>query len=162
MQASRGSAHTLGDIGIQMLYDFDKVHYDKVDAVLQGPTSLTWIEPWVTHLKSEGVVFHNRHELLSIVLAPPPANPAAPCHVQSVVFWDDVNSKQEKIDVSGGYGICAVPIDRIGALLTSALTSADPALANLSTLITSAPKPWSNMIGVQYYLDVDDPMLMGH
>jgi 15-cis-phytoene desaturase len=159
MQASKGSARTLGNVGIQMLYDFDTASYDKVDPALQGPTSITWIEPWVTDLKAKGVKIDTGYELVGIDLAP--AVPFKPRHVQSVGFRDP-SGTLVPIDVSKAYFICAVPLDRVGALLTPALIAADPALASLDLLVNSATKPWGNMIGVQYYLDVDPTMLKGH
>jgi len=164
MRASKGSARTLGNVGIQMLYDFDRKHYDKIDAVLGGPTSKVWLEPWVDQLdvaKNAGsnVHFHSDHELIRIELA---AGSPSPRHVQNVVFKDLSTNTEVAENVSGGYCICALPINAMAPILTSDLTGADAALAEFLKLVNEPIPPWSNMIGVQYYLDADAPMASGH
>ncbi len=158
MRSSEGSARTLGNVGQQMIYDFDTVSYDKVDAVLEGPSSKVWLEPWVEHLKSLGVVFHLGHELLRIELAPAGG---VPRRVQQLVFRHD--GAETAIDVSSGYCVCSLPIEAMKPILTPELTAAEPALDRLLKLIDDANgPPWGHMVGAQFFLKQDVPMLKGH
>lgn len=155
MEASRGSARTLGNVGQQMMFDFDTASYAKVDAVLQGPTSKIWIEPWVAQLGSKGVQLHTGHRLTAIVLN------GAKNRVQELHFQTGSGLKVIPV-ASDGFCVCAVPIEAMAGLLTPALVSADPALQALHGLVNASTPPWSDMIGVQYFLDTDLPMLKGH
>lgn len=48
------SARTGGTILLQLLFDLTRVG-GRADRLLDGPTSETWIDPWVTHLTASGV-----------------------------------------------------------------------------------------------------------
>ncbi len=59
-RAERMSARTGGRILAQLLYDISP-YYDRdepADRVLDGPTTEVWIEPWLAHLRAEGVRFN--------------------------------------------------------------------------------------------------------
>lgn len=61
-KAEEASAYTIGRLAIRSLLDT----LSNVDRVLNGPTNEVWIDPWVAHLKAQGVVFHLEMELQSI------------------------------------------------------------------------------------------------
>jgi uncharacterized protein with NAD-binding domain and iron-sulfur cluster len=61
-KAEQASAYTIGRLVIRSLLDT----MSTVDQVLNGPTAEAWIQPWVDHLKSRGVIFHSELELKSI------------------------------------------------------------------------------------------------
>ncbi|MFV8749670.1 FAD-dependent oxidoreductase [Nannocystaceae bacterium ST9] len=56
MDADEGDARTYGSVTTQML--LDQMRSDgPTDALLRGPTSSEWLEPWRNHLDSQGVRF---------------------------------------------------------------------------------------------------------
>lgn len=57
-RAEQMSARTAGRILLQLLYDINPhLDRDPADSILEGPTSDTWIRPWVAHLEKLGVEF---------------------------------------------------------------------------------------------------------
>ena len=65
-KATEACAYTIGKLALRTLFD----SVTNVDRVLNGPTNEVWIDPWVAHLKSRGVVFHFGKELESIDFKP--------------------------------------------------------------------------------------------
>jgi uncharacterized protein with NAD-binding domain and iron-sulfur cluster len=63
----QASAYTIGHSALRTL--FDVLRPEGMDRVLNGPTSPTWINPWVRHLKARGVDFVTDAELASIDIA---------------------------------------------------------------------------------------------
>jgi uncharacterized protein with NAD-binding domain and iron-sulfur cluster len=63
----QASAYTIATVALRTL--MDTVRPDvPVDRVLNGPSSEVWIEPWVDHLKAQGVRFHLDAELEAVEL----------------------------------------------------------------------------------------------
>jgi uncharacterized protein with NAD-binding domain and iron-sulfur cluster len=60
----QASAYTIGHAALRTL--FDVLRPEGIDRVLNGPTSPTWIDPWVQHLRARGVDFVTIAELVSI------------------------------------------------------------------------------------------------
>ena len=56
------SAYTIATMAIRTLLETSTT----LDRVLDGPTSEVWIEPWVKHLKHQGVKFHLGYDLDAI------------------------------------------------------------------------------------------------
>lgn len=61
-KAEEASAYTIGRVAVRTFLDT----LSSVDRVLNGPTNEVWIDPWVRHLRAEGVVFHEGMELDAI------------------------------------------------------------------------------------------------
>ncbi|HEU4582055.1 MAG TPA: FAD-dependent oxidoreductase [Polyangiaceae bacterium] len=59
------SAYTIATVALRTLLDTARPDM-AVDRVLNGPTNEVWIDPWVAHLKAQGVEFHLDAELESI------------------------------------------------------------------------------------------------
>ena len=62
-KATEVTAYTIARLAIRTLLD----SFSTIDRVLNGPTSETWIDPWIEHLTARGVVFHTGYELTGIV-----------------------------------------------------------------------------------------------
>jgi uncharacterized protein with NAD-binding domain and iron-sulfur cluster len=58
------SAYTIGHVALRTL--FDVFRPEGIDRVLNGPTNEAWINPWVSHLKAQGVELIPDAELVSI------------------------------------------------------------------------------------------------
>jgi len=56
MSAKECDARTYGDVSLQ-LYRDQFYEGERIDAILNGPTSLAWFEPWRRYLVSQGVTF---------------------------------------------------------------------------------------------------------
>lgn len=144
-KARRASTKTIGNIFLQMLLHIVQPG-TAADRVLNGPTSDVWIEPWRRYLVSKGVVYRQDAEVTAINLRGG--------RVTSVTVSKD-GATQE---VRGDYFVAALPVERMAALVTSALATADPALAAIPGLSKSVE--WMN--GIQFYLKEDVPLVHGH
>jgi uncharacterized protein with NAD-binding domain and iron-sulfur cluster len=135
----RASTRTTGVIGMQIWIDHARpgIH---VDRLLNGPTHDAWIAPWRTYLERLGVrfVFGARATQLQVEGG----------RIGGVRF----GARTLRAD----HYIAAVPVERMSALATDALTSADPALGQLHRLHTE----W--MTGIQFFLDRKLPIVNGH
>jgi len=150
MRADEGSARTIGHAAIQLMVDIDRATNDLADAVLAAPTSHSWMNPWKSHLESRGVRFHLGRSLVRIGL-----NPAGD-RVFELAFQNGT-----VVDVSKGHFVCALPMEGIAPLLPQ-IEHADPSLRRLRELIEDAPPPVRPMVGAQYALADDVPLIHGH
>jgi uncharacterized protein with NAD-binding domain and iron-sulfur cluster len=144
-KARRASTKTIGSIFVQIVFDI-LLPGVAADRVLNGPTNDVWIEPWLNHLRGQGLAYHFGADVRAIR-----------CdhgRVQAVTFAIN-NSLRE---VTGDYFIGALPVERMAELISPDLLAADPSLANLNTL--SEYVEW--MIGIQYYLTEDVRAAKGH
>jgi uncharacterized protein with NAD-binding domain and iron-sulfur cluster len=57
MRPEIGSARTVGNITLQLFFDFTGDGGTHMESVLGGPTQETWLDPWVEYLKRRGVIF---------------------------------------------------------------------------------------------------------
>src|SRR5262249_13066226 len=142
-QAQEASARSIGDIGIQLLFNFTLTHLG-ADYVLNGPTNDVWINPWLDFLKHNGVDYRFNAEVQEIVLK----NGS----VDHVLIRENGGSRR----VQGDYYIAAVPLDSIQNLLTSDMLKSDPQLQGIIDLnrgtmeLPHGSLRWMN--GVQFYL----------
>jgi uncharacterized protein with NAD-binding domain and iron-sulfur cluster len=140
--AARGremSARTGGLVLIQLLQDLTRAG-GRADRVLDAPTSEAWIDPWVAHLQSRGVVLRLGEPVEALHLAGGRLSGAtvAGCAVQADHY------------------VAALPVEVMRQLASPALRAAEPRLAGLDRLVTR----WMN--GVLFYLDRDIPLVNGH
>jgi uncharacterized protein with NAD-binding domain and iron-sulfur cluster len=144
-KARRASTKTIGDIFMQMLLYIIQPGVTS-DRLLNGPTNDVWIEPWLAHLRSLGVVYHMDAEVVAI-------NARGGQISSATIVQGD-----RTFEARGDYYLAALPIERIAALVTPALAAADPALTALPAL--SKNVEWMN--GIQFYLTEDVPLTHGH
>jgi uncharacterized protein with NAD-binding domain and iron-sulfur cluster len=145
-QAERASTFTIGNTFIQLLFDIADPTVPTTDRVLNGPTNLVWILPWLKYLESRGVVYHPRTAVKGIA--------CTSGRIDNVTVERDGRTRT----VKGDYYVAALPIEQIATLITPALTIADPALGLLPELATHVE--W--MTGIQFYLKRRVPLVHGH
>lgn len=145
-KARTASTRTIGDIFVQLLIPVLELTGGATDRVLDGPTNLVWIDPWLNYLRSKGVHYIFNAEVKSIE--------SNSCGISGVVI--DQNGHRQV--VRGDHYLAALPIERIAPLLTPALVALDSGLTHLKTL--SSNVEWMN--GIQYYLTSELPSPRGH
>jgi uncharacterized protein YqjF (DUF2071 family)/uncharacterized protein with NAD-binding domain and iron-sulfur cluster len=145
-QAQLANARTICDISIQLLMNMS-LPGEVADRVLVGPTTDTWIEPWVTHLRQafgvdvrmgasvEAVRFDGRQ-----------------------VSGITVNENGVSADVTADAYVCALPLNIAADLLPPEMIAFDPCLQGLPTL--KSEMSW--MTGIQFYVDYEVSMVNGH
>jgi 15-cis-phytoene desaturase len=142
-QAQEASARTIGDIGIQLLFNFTLTHLG-ADYVLNGPTNEVWLDPWLWFLRQNGVDYRFGARVQEIVLK----NGAV----------DHVLIRENGVvgPVQGDYYIAALPLDSMEKLLTPDMLKADPQLRGIIGLnkgtdaLPHGSLRWMN--GIQFYL----------
>jgi uncharacterized protein with NAD-binding domain and iron-sulfur cluster len=144
-KARRASAKTIGSIFVQIVFDI-LLPGVAADRVLNGPTNEVWIDPWLSHLRAQGLVYHFDSDVRTIR--------CERGRVQSVT----VAVRNTLREVTGDYFVAALPVERMAELISPELLAADPSLANLHALTEYVE--W--MIGIQYYLTVDVRVARGH
>jgi geranylgeranyl pyrophosphate synthase/uncharacterized protein with NAD-binding domain and iron-sulfur cluster len=145
-KARKASTRTIGDIFVQLMLTVIDPTAGSTDRVLDGPTNLVWIDPWLSLLESRGVEYRFNAEVEEIL--------CDDAHVTGVA----VRENGSQTVVTGDYYVSAVPLERMAPLVNERLAAADPALPNLRTLAPNVD--WMN--GVQYYLRSDVPTTHGH
>ncbi len=145
-KARTASTRTIGDIFVQLLVPLLDPAGGSVDRVLDGPTNLVWIDPWLTHLQSRGVHYIFAAEVKEIL-----------CDSEGI---SGVVIEQNGLDqiVRGDHYVAALPIERMAPLLKPSMLRLDPSLRHLPAL--AANVEWMN--GVQYYLTRELPTSHGH
>ena len=116
-----------------------------IPAVLNGPTSTVWLEPWREHLESRGVRFHFEHTVQEIHYADG--------RIQEVIVSDKNDTAGP---VRARWYVAALPFEIMKDLVTPEMEKADPSLGRLGLLRDR----WMN--GVMFYLGIDEPLVRGH
>ncbi|MBU3679034.1 MAG: FAD-dependent oxidoreductase [Candidatus Kapabacteria bacterium] len=144
--AHSASTKTGGNIFLQLIFNMTSpgVHTDRV---LNGPTNDVWLAPWREYLEQRGVQFHLGHTVEQLMVGNG--------KLSSVTVRDNSG---ELHDVQADMYVLAVPVERAARLITKDLIALD---SNLEGIVRLAPSvAWMN--GVQYYLNVDRPIVHGH
>lgn len=141
MDPRKGSARTIGTKAVQILLDFFRTGM-RTDAVLDGPTTARWIEPWRVYLAQRGVHFHMNSAVTDLCLS------------GKAITGAVVNGAT----ITADYYVLALPLDRVGKVISDELAFADKALAKLRELDQST----SWMVGVQFFLRRDPELCKGH
>ncbi|WP_281995743.1 hydroxysqualene dehydroxylase [Ruegeria faecimaris] len=144
-KATTASTKTVGDVAIQLQLGIATPEATS-NRLLNGPTNLVWIQPWLEYLKSRGVVYHFDSKVTGIE--------CRNGRISSATVEQDGTQKQ----VTGDWFISALPIERIAPLVTPAMTKVDPGLAKLPLLAEDVQ--WMN--GIQFYLTKDVELAHGH
>jgi len=145
-KARTASTKTIGDIFIQLILTIIDPAANSTDRVLDGPTNLAWIDPWMAYLRELGVEYHEQATVTAIQVSDG--------RVCGAVVERDGHSEV----VTGDHYVCALPVERIVPLIDSELQALDPSLAQLRPLAENVE--WMN--GLQFYLRRDLPMVHGH
>jgi geranylgeranyl pyrophosphate synthase/uncharacterized protein with NAD-binding domain and iron-sulfur cluster len=145
-KARKASARTVGEMFMQMVLTFLNPTAGSTDRLLDGPTNLVWIDPWLTFLELRGVQYLRDAEVDEIF-----------CD-KGRITGVAVRQQGNRTVVHGDYYLAAMPIERIAPLVNDRMLAADPKLANLGAL--AANVEWMN--GLQLYLRRDLPMAHGH
>lgn len=145
-KARTASTRTIGDVFVQLMLTIVNPVAGSTDSVLDGPTNIVWIDPWLAYLVSRGVDYRFKAEVEEIRCA------------DGRIVGVDVMEAGVRTVIEGDYYVAAVPLERIVRLLNDNILAADPALANLKTLAPNVE--WMN--GIQFYLRRDIPTTHGH
>ena len=145
-KARTASTRTIGDIFVQLVLTILNPLGGSTDRVLDGPTNLVWMDPWLKHLESSGVQYVKNAEVEEIM-----------CEAGRIT---GVVARQQgkRTVVRGDYYVAALPLEDIAPMVNSRLAAADPTLANLRALAVNLE--WMN--GVQFYLHRAVPSTHGH
>ncbi len=143
MKAEMASTRTVGTMLLQMLYNMMTPGV-QIDRVLNGPTNEMWIDPWVDHLVENRAEMHLRSTVKSFSMADG--------RIASVTV--DVDGDEREV-VADHY-ICALPVEKLVALLTPEMEAASKSLSQIHNLHVE----WMN--GIQFYLDHELPIVHGH
>lgn len=144
-KARRASTKTIGSIFLQIVFDI-LLPGVAADRLLNGPTNDVWIDPWLTYLRGQGLVYHFDSEVRALH-----------CD-RGRVQRATIAVRNSLREVTADYFIGALPVERMAELLSPALTTLDPSLVNLHALTEYVE--W--MIGIQFYLTEDVRITSGH
>ena len=145
-QAHLANTRTIGNIFLQLVFDIIDPTVATSDRLLNGPTNVVWIRPWLDYLESRGMKYHTNCTVQSIN-----------CfggQVRSITVEKDGN----RTDVQGDYYVAALPVERMAPLINLSLREADPRLSHLPELATHVA--WMN--GIQFYITRPVPIAHGH
>jgi len=144
MDPKRGSARTVGTISMQLILDYADTGVNN-DRTMGGPTSEMWFDHWITHLQALGVNLHAGVDVASIEVSGGA--------ISGVKLGDGTT-------VTADYYVLATPIDTTIGLITPAMGALDPVLEKLRVSAADTLVSW--MVGIQYYLYEDVPLVRGH
>jgi len=145
-KARKASARTIGDIFVQLVLTILNPIAGSTDRVLDGPTNLVWIDPWLAYLESRGVRYVKNVRVEEIL------------YENGRITGVVARQQGQRIMVHGDHYVAALPLEDIAPLVSDRLAAADPTLANLRALAPNLE--WMN--GVQFYLHRAVPSAHGH
>jgi uncharacterized protein with NAD-binding domain and iron-sulfur cluster len=146
-KAREGSARTVGQIQVRLIGGL--LQWGRgTDRVLNGPTSYAFLNPWLQHLRANGVTYLEQHRVTGLGMRHGRIDGVA---VENVA----TGSRSE---VRADYYVAALPVEGMGPLVTAEMQREDPDLANLHRLAKSVR--WMN--GIQFFLRTNPPIVNGH
>ncbi len=139
LQPERGSARTVGSIYVQLLQG-QLTPSTPAERILDGPTSVTWLEPWLDYLGGLGVDVRTETPLTAL-------------HPEDgAIAGATVDGER----ISADSYVLGVPVEVVRRLLDPELERASPDLARTRRLETA----WMN--GMQFFLSEDIDIAAGH
>jgi len=144
MDPKHGSARTVGTVSMQLILDYADSGVNN-DRTMGGPTSEMWFDPWIAHLTSLGVGLHAGTAIASIEMSG--------TTISGVTLGDGTTA-------SADYYVLALPLDGVTSVITPAMGAVDPALERLRVADLDSLVSW--MVGIQYFLYEDVPLVRGH
>lgn len=140
------SVRTIGNMGEQFLGNPFEIGSDGgLDRVLNGPTNLVWIEPWVRQLRELGVRFALGAEVRGLEVRDRRISGARVTDQQG-----------ESRAVEADYFVLALSADRARTLWSTEILAVQPELAAMHRLTFD----WMN--GIQFYLRRPAEIARGH
>ncbi|AFZ72738.1 hydroxysqualene dehydroxylase [Natronobacterium gregoryi] len=140
LRPQAGSARTIGTIYLQLLFgQLDPTR--PTEHVLNAPTSVAWIAPWLDYLERLGTDLRSN--------APVRRLEFDGRRITGVVLADGETVSAEEY-------VLAVPVEVAPTLVTPELARAAPELGRIERLETA----WMN--GIQFYLTEDVELTRGH
>jgi uncharacterized protein with NAD-binding domain and iron-sulfur cluster len=146
LQPKAGSARTVGGIYIQLLQG--QIDPSKpAERILDGPTSVTWLDPWVDYLERLGVEVHTDTPLRRLH-----------CDGRAITgaTVGAADRAGDERTVEADSYLLAVPAEVCKRLLTPELRRASATLGRVERLETA----WMN--GLQFFLSEDVELTAGH
>jgi uncharacterized protein with NAD-binding domain and iron-sulfur cluster len=144
MDPKRGSARTVGTISMQLILDYADSGVNN-DRTMGGPTTEMWIDPWIAHLQALGVTMHAGVAIDSLEMT---GNSISGVKLATGAV------------VTADYYVLAVPLDVVPTMITPQMAAFDPALQRLRNVNLDQLVSW--MVGIQYFLYEDVPLVRGH
>lgn len=148
-KAQSASTRTVGTIFLQLIYGMLSSKSRDTDRVLNGPTTMVWLRPWLQYLESKGVVYHHGQEGIDILMNGDKV---------SGVNFRAVDGSQTVHTVKGDYYLLATPVEVAAQLVNADMLKADSSLQNIVHLAPNVE--WMN--GIQFYLNQRFDMHRGH
>lgn len=148
-KAQSASTRTVGTIFLQLIYGMLSSKSRDTDRVLNGPTTMVWLRPWLQYLESKGVVYHHGQEAIDILMNGDKV---------SGVNFRAVDGSQTVQTVKGDYYLLATPVEVAAQLVNADMLKADSSLQNIVHLAPNVE--WMN--GIQFYLNQRFDMHRGH
>ncbi|MFD0364988.1 FAD-dependent oxidoreductase [Nocardia sp. GCM10030253] len=143
------SAHSIGLVGEEYVWSLLNLNNNNDgrgnDRVLNGPTTETWINPWIDYLRSIGVTFQLGQQLSSF--------DTDGAHIVSAIVTDRGGSRHP---VEADYYLSAIPLDKFPNVLSEDMLAADPSLGRIRELQAA----W--MVGIQFFLRKRVDLANGH
>ncbi|MDM0117077.1 FAD-dependent oxidoreductase [Variovorax sp. J22R133] len=143
-----GSARTIGQVQVHLLFGEFDFAAGSTDRVLDGPTSPQLLEPWIACIEKLGGTYLTQRRVHSIDCANGRVTGAQVEDLSSGTITQ----------VVADYYVCAMPVEVMGPLVSDAMVAADPALATIREI--SPQVRWMN--GIQFFLKTDVPVIHGH
>jgi 15-cis-phytoene desaturase len=160
MDPEAGSARSLGNISMQLLWDYGRDGTVN-DRTLVGPTTEAWLSPWQQHLEKQGVQFHFGKGLVGFDFDAR----------AGVITGARIDG--EAHPVRADHYIAAMPLEAAVHFVTDEMASFDEVsklrviqerglvdAAGIVRLGETKMVDW--MVGIQLFLREDVPMLRGH
>ncbi|WP_327148793.1 hydroxysqualene dehydroxylase [Nocardia sp. NBC_01329] len=140
------SVRTIGSMGEQFLGNPMQIGNDgDLDRVLNGPTNVAWIDPWVARLRELGVRFELDAEVRGLEVRD-----------RRITGARIIHGAGTSETVTADHFVVALPAERARDLWNADILSAWPQLAAMSRLVTD----W--MSGIQFYLRRRPGLGAGH
>lgn len=146
--AKEGSARTIGQVQVHLLFGGLDLAAGSTDRVLNGPTSPQLLLPWIAHIQQLGGSYLTQRRVRSIDCAGGRITGAQIVDLEANVVTQ----------VVADYYVCAMPVEVMGPLVSDAMVAVDPALATIRELTSQVR--WMN--GIQFFLRTDVPVVHGH
>lgn len=147
-QAEFGSARTIGQVQVHLIFGVADPFTPSTDNVLNGPTSPQLLEPWIAHVRELGGTYRTGIRVTDF---------ACEHGLIRSVGMENVDTKETWRE-SADFYVAALPVEVMGPLLSEAMLGADPSLANLREIETQVR--WMN--GLQFFLKRDVTIAHGH
>ncbi|MFA1538232.1 hydroxysqualene dehydroxylase [Actinomadura monticuli] len=141
----KANAHTMGKMAEAWVYStLGLGGYKAPDRLLNAPTNEALIDPWITYLKSLGVVFQPDATLTGLTVT------------DRKISGAQVTGANGTTTVEADHYVLAVPVERAVPLLNDDILAVDPSLRSLRELTTD----WMN--GIMIYLRQPINLAKGH